>query len=90
MGFFINTNIHPFIRNRPELRACQVLIKALDYEFLVYNSYIDCHKLLQFEDTHLTNCRCPIKDKTKVEIKRVVTNSKTIEPRFKKLICGKV
>lgn len=89
MGFFINTNISRYVQKRPVLRACQVYIKALDYNFLNYNSYIDCSKLLPFEDAHLVGGRWSITTKTKSEIKRAVTNSRTIERRYKKLILGK-
>jgi len=40
--FLINSRIHDYIANRPDLAACQLLITQSDYEFLAHDSYIDC------------------------------------------------
>jgi hypothetical protein len=89
LGFFINTNIHPFILNRPNLLDCQVSIKASDYWFLDHDSYIDCTKLFPFGDDTLIDGRELISEGIKKEIKSVVSTAATIEKRYKKLILDK-
>jgi len=87
-GFFINTDIHPYIQNRPHLSSCQVVIKASYYRFLDYDSYIDCSQLRKFKDSDLTGKSWAINRQTKAEIQKVVASAKTIEPCYKKLIAG--
>lgn len=41
----INSKINQYILKRPQLLACQVEIKADDYDFLSHNSYINCASL---------------------------------------------
>lgn len=89
MGFLINSEIHPFISRRPELLRCQVKIKASDYKFLDYDSYIDCVELYPFEDTELVDKKDSINIITKAEIKKAVKNSSTIVIRYQKLILSK-
>lgn len=86
LGFFINTNISPFILNRPKLLDCQVPIRASDYWFLDHDSYIDCAKLLPFGDDALVDGRELISEEMKKEIKSVVSAATVIEKRYKKLI----
>lgn len=38
----INTNKSEMIRSDPDLESTQVCIRAADYSFLSYDSYIDC------------------------------------------------
>ena len=89
MGFFINSKVHDYIQKRPSLLASQVGIKASDYSFLDHDSYVNCIRLYPFDDTELVDSRGAINTQTKVEIQKAVTNSKTLEKRYKKLILGK-
>jgi hypothetical protein len=86
MGFIINTRIHPFILERPDLSSCQVAIKVSDYAFLDHDSYINCIDLYSFNDNELTDSKGRIKTHTINEIKGAVAASKTIPAYFKKLI----
>lgn len=88
MGFFINTNVHPYVQNSPELLACQIPIKKSNYGFLSHDSYLSCHRLFSFEDSQLTNRRQVITQQTKREIQKVIANFKGIELRYQKLILG--
>jgi hypothetical protein len=88
LGFLVNTNIHPFIRKQPDLLVCQVKIRASNYRFLDYDSYIDCNDLYPFGDTLLLDSRGLISRQTKIEIIKAVSISKTIEGRYQKLILG--
>lgn len=89
IGFFINTDIPAFIKNKQDLLVCQVPVLALDYECLQHKSYINCAKLLYFKESELTQPRDFIKIKTKNEIKTAVSSAITIEPNIRKLILSK-
>ena len=87
MGFFINTGVNSYIKNRPELSACQVVIKASDHKCLDWNSYVDCSELFRFEDAELS-IRNPLVKHTREAIKNAVNISETLEERHRKLILG--
>jgi hypothetical protein len=87
MGFFINTEINSYIKNRPELLACQVLIQASDHKCLDWNSYVDCHELFRFEDAELS-IRNPVAKQTREAIKNAVNISELLVERYRKLILG--
>ena len=38
----INSEINQYIRRRPRMLSCQVLLKSVDYEFLSHDSYANC------------------------------------------------
>ena len=86
MGFLVNTQIHPFILGKPELKACQVEIKAADYKFLNHNSYIDCNELYPFIDSELTAQRDFVNSKTKAGIKNAAKISPMLTGHQKKII----
>lgn len=44
--FTINSKIHPYIASRPDLSKCQVSLRAMDYDFLDHDSYINCSKVV--------------------------------------------
>ncbi len=85
-GFLINTDINPYILERPALLMCQIDIRASDYRFLDHDSHINCVDLFPFEDNELLNLRCAINIMTKAEIKKAVKDSGLIEGRWEKLI----
>ena len=87
MGFFINTEINSYIKNRPELLASQVPIKASDHRCLDWNSYVDCRELFAFKDAELS-IRNPVINQTRHAIRNVVDISETLEERYRKLILG--
>ena len=86
MGFLINTRIHPYILERPDLLSSQVTIKVSDYPFLAHDSYINCIDLYSLDDSALTDSKGRIKNHTIAEIKSVVAASRTIPAYYKKLI----
>ncbi|MEG1544017.1 MAG: hypothetical protein RR382_05770 [Tannerellaceae bacterium] len=51
--FFINTDIHPFIKKQQTLLDMQFPIRRSDYSFLKYTSFIDCHQLTTFTKSNL-------------------------------------
>jgi GTP-binding protein EngB required for normal cell division len=89
MGFFINSKIRSYVQKRPALRACQVVIDALNHRCLDDNSYVDCVELIKFGNAQLVNCRDPISKQTKEKIEAAVANADTIPPHYKKLILGR-
>lgn len=46
LTFIVNSEINPFISNRPHLSQCQVSIDAANHPFLDYDSHIACHETL--------------------------------------------
>lgn len=45
LTFIVNSEINPFIVNRPLLLQCQVAIDAASHNFLDHNSHIACHEI---------------------------------------------
>jgi hypothetical protein len=86
MGFLVNTSVHPFIQNRPDLLKGQVEIKASEYRFLQHNSFVDCVTLYPFDNGFLLDNRGRINQITKAGIINAVSISKTIEKHYKELI----
>jgi hypothetical protein len=92
--FMINSDIHPFIAARPELRKCQIRLDASEYD-LDHDSYINCSKVIdEFseEDIYrqlgrdLSRIKKELTQKTKQEMIQVVSTAKTIKKHIKTLI----
>lgn len=88
MGFLINTEIRPYVKNRPHLLICQAVIEKSNHHCLSRDSYVDCTTLYPFEDSDLLERHDNISKQAKAEIQKAVTNSKTIEKRYRELILG--
>ena len=86
MGFLVNSTISQYILKKPYLYECQVMLSQSDYGFLSHDSYLDCCKIYGFEDDELGTGLETVNDKTKTEIKKAVSASKTIEKKYKDLI----
>lgn len=89
MGFLINSSIRKFIQNQPHRLRCQAIIEESNHKCLSRDSYVDCIDLYEFEDAELIEDYGPISKQAMARIKGAVTNSKTLEKRYKKLILGK-
>ena len=89
MGFLINSSIHKYIQNRPDLLASQAVIEESNHKCPSHDSYVDCIDLYAFNDTELVEDWGPISKQAMIRIKTAVDNSRTIEVRYKKLILGK-
>lgn len=46
LTFIVNSEINPFILNRPHLSQCQVSIDAATHDFLDHDSHVACHETL--------------------------------------------
>lgn len=86
MGFFINSAIHPFIQNQPELLAAEASIDAANHSCLSKDSYVDCNDLYAFEDFELQNDRGAVSLESKKRIQEAVSKAMTIAKHFKDLI----
>jgi hypothetical protein len=86
MGFLINSEISQFISNKPYMLACQITLTKAEYHFLFQESYLDCAQLFPFKDSELVIGLEVISDKTKAEIKKVVSKAKTITKHQRDLI----
>lgn len=40
----VNSNVAAFINAQPDLKNCQVTLRAADYDFLRHDSFLDCSK----------------------------------------------
>lgn len=86
MGFLINSTINRFIAKRPHLAECQIMLSKSDYGFLFHDSHLNCARICSFRDNELMVGLELINEKTKAEIKKAVSNAKTIEKRYQELI----
>lgn len=92
--FLINSEIHPYIKVRPELNQCQVSIKKNDHIFLDHDSYIDCIdvKELVLEEIEsqllidMSRIKGIITQQVVDDIIKAVEAAKTIIPRHQKWI----
>jgi hypothetical protein len=86
MAFLINSEINQFIVKRPHLLASQILFKRAEHGFLFHDSYLDCSRIYPFSDSDLNVGLEIVDEQTKIEIRNAVSESKTIELRYMKLI----
>lgn len=52
--FFINSNIHPTISNKPEQLAMQYPLKHSDYNFLKYDSFLCATNIIKRPISYIT------------------------------------
>ncbi len=93
--FLVNSSLTSFVQKRPEFRKCQVSLSAGDYDFLRYDSYLNCSEVidsLRVEEivdqlvADITRIKGSLNEITIQEIRQVVPDTKTISPIHKKLI----
>ncbi len=95
--FVVNSRISDYLRKRPHLLACQVTLRAADYDWLRHDSYIDCSHVI--EDIELptiidqmvndTNCvKGELNADTCSQIVAVVQAAQTISRKHKEAISG--
>jgi hypothetical protein len=95
--FIINSNIRPYIAQRPVLNQCQVCLRAADYPFLDHDSFADCSRVIEqvSEDViraqilaDVSRLKGALTPATKTEIVRAVQGAKTISRHHKDLIAN--
>ena len=87
LTFIVNSEVNPFISNRPNLLRCQVVIDVASHDFLDHDSHIACHEILPMkrEDVIKTIMGDPLAIKGKVspdvrsQIMAAVKFAKTID-----------
>jgi len=93
--FLINSRIHDYIANRPDLAACQLLITQSDYEFLAHDSYIDCSNAIDdFSDKDvldqiigdISRVKGTLNPRTIQDMKRIVRQARTISAFHARII----
>ena len=94
LTFIINSETHPFIKNREPLAKCQVDIDATDHPFLDHDSKIACHEVLLLkrsdvikeikQDTGKIKGR--VSDRVMSQIVSAVKFAKTLSPDIKATI----
>lgn len=93
--FLINSRIHDYIANRPDLAACQLLIAQSDYGFLAHDSYIDCSNAIDdFSDKDvldqiigdISRVKGTLNPRTIQDVKRIVRQARTISAFHARII----
>lgn len=92
--FLINTEIHSYIKKRPDLLQCQISISQAAHSFLDYDSFIDCKDVIELslDDVKMQilsdigRIKKEISAEVKSTIIRTISVSSTITPRLKKWI----
>lgn len=92
--FIINSEINPFIQNRPHLLRCQVAIDAASHPFLDHDSHLACHELkrMRREDVirelvgDLGCIKGPISDDVKAQVISAAKFAKTLSESEKNMV----
>ena len=91
----ISTDMPSFANSRPNVKRCQVLMRASDHPFLEHDSYADCGRVLDKISEHdilkciveNTDCvRGELPAETCKEIAEAVWSSKSVSMKHKKSI----
>lgn len=51
----INSNVSAFLKNRPDMLRCQVLIPTDGHAFMDHDSHIDCSRTRTYSTAEVTN-----------------------------------
>lgn len=89
MGFFINTEIRPYILNNQKLLKLQVEIDFENHPKIKKNRWIDCSDLKKgFLESELNDYKYKVSDEVRNKIEKAISVSDNIEGRDKKSILG--
>ena len=83
-GFFINSTINNFIKNRPYLLKCEPVINKLDHNFLSHSSYVDCRDALKFHPKDLTDFRGVLSIQAQKEVTDAIMACPVLSRKHKK------
>ena len=86
LGFLINSEINPFIRNKSYLMACIADIKRSTNGFLHHDSYVDCRQMFVFDDGELIHHVGQVCQATKTNIIKAVIACPVLELKYKNMI----
>jgi len=91
----INSRIPRFIQGNPSLRACQVCLRASEYDFLDHDSYVNCTQVLdgisleaiveQFADD-VSRLKGELTAADRAQISAAVRRAPTVSPAHKQAV----
>lgn len=87
-GFFINSEILNYIRNRPALIECEAPILARHHSFLHHDSYVDCTQIYPYTLAELTDSKGLLNDSAQQTVITAVTKCTVLARIHKKRILG--
>lgn len=76
LSFLINSEINPFIANKPDLLQCQVSIDANSHDFLDHDSHIACHEIFAMKREDV--------------IKALIADPSAIKGNISTIICDQI
>ena len=87
LTFLVNSEINPFIANRPHLHQCQVSIDVASHDFLNHDPHIACHEVLPMKREEVIKAlmadpvgiKGKVSDDVRSQIVAAVKFAKTIE-----------
>jgi len=83
-GFFINSKINNFIKNRPYLAKCEPVLNKLEHAFLSHNSFIDCRDAFMFHSDELTDFRGVLSIEAINDATEAILNCPVLSKKHKK------
>src|SRR5689334_11476007 len=90
LGFFINSRLTQWIKDRPRLLVCNSPIFLKENEHVVdYDSFIDCQKIYEFGEHDIEKKLDKISDRAKSDMLKAIDDCPVLERRYKKLILSK-
>src|SRR5690606_27507574 len=58
----VNSQIHPFVESRPDMRVCQVPLEVVTHPFLTHDSWTSCveaHNAFPYDELAALACQDP-------------------------------
>lgn len=86
IAFLVNSRINNFVRVRPHLMPCEVLLPVTDHNFLSYDSYVDCRDAFYFNTSELNDFRGYLSNNAQQAVLNAVRTCPVINRRAKNLI----
>jgi hypothetical protein len=85
-GFLVNSIIAPFIKNDPELLACEAEILLKGHRWLRYDSSVDCRLIFPFSDDELDFDQGRVTTKARADILDAVERCEVLEEKYQQAI----
>lgn len=86
LTFIVNSEINPFISNKPDLLQCQVAIDATNHPFLDHDSHIACHEIRAMKREEVIKDLLGAPENIKGDISADVRNQIVAAVKFAKTI----
>jgi ferredoxin len=95
----VNSQIHSYIKSRPCLKSCQVLLRASEHLFLAHDSYVDCRNVCTtfslndiVAQVHADRRRIKgfISDEAQAQVIAAIKVCPTLEKQYKNLILAEI